>query len=118
MEKGDTVKGKVVKIVKYGAFVELDNGSEGLVHISQISHDYVKNVEDYLKVGDELEVKVVGKNDRGLYELSLKALEEKPSSKSRIKKDASPGFEKMLKDYLRKSEESHGILKRRREEKK
>lgn len=115
MGKGDIVKGTVSRIAKFGAFVQLEDGSEGFIHISQISHEYVRNVEDFLHVGDQLELQVLGRKDDGKLDLSLKSLEEKASKRVRIKKGQDPAFEKMLKDYLRSSEESHGVLKRRRD---
>ncbi|MCX7831515.1 MAG: S1 RNA-binding domain-containing protein [Actinobacteria bacterium] len=114
MEKKQTVKGKVVKVTKFGAFVKLEDGSEGMIHISQISDDYVRSVEDYLRVGDEIEARPLRRNDKGVLELSLKSSNIKPKEKT----DFNPEFEKMLKEYMRRSEESHGILKRRREGKK
>jgi len=59
IEPGSVVKGKVKKIVDFGAFVELPNGQEGLMHISKISDKRINNVRDFLSEGDELEVKVM-----------------------------------------------------------
>lgn len=115
MAERETVKGTVSKIARFGAFIKLEDGREGFIHISQISSDYVKAVEDYLRVGDEIEGQVIRVNDKGLVELTLKGGEE---VKPKEKKQTDPGFEKMLRDYMRRSEESHGILKRRREGKK
>lgn len=115
MAEKETVKGTVSKIARFGAFVKLEDGREGFIHISQISNDYVRAVEDYLRVGDEIEGEVVRVNEKGVVELSLKGGEE---ARPKEKKPADPGFEKMLRDYMRRSEESHGILKRRREGKK
>ena len=56
---GDKVKGKVGKLAAFGAFVELDGGIDGLVHISQISEDRIEKVKDVLKVGQELEARVI-----------------------------------------------------------
>jgi len=56
---GDLVKGKVSKIANFGAFVELDGGIDGLVHISQISENHIEKVKDVLKVGDEVEARVI-----------------------------------------------------------
>lgn len=115
MEIGDKIKVKVVRLSKFGASTESEDGSPGIIHISQVSHDYVVNIQDYLRVGDELEVKIIGKKDDGKWDLSLKALEENNSSRVKVKRGQNPAFEKMMKEYLRSSEESHGTLKRRRE---
>ena len=52
LEAGTVVEGRVVRVVSFGAFVELEGGEQGLVHISQIAHEYVTNVRDYLNEGD------------------------------------------------------------------
>lgn len=71
--EGTIVKGKVVRLVKFGAFIELEPGIDGLVHISQINHGWIKSANEALKVGDEVEVKVMGiENDR--ITLSIKEL--------------------------------------------
>lgn len=57
-EVGDTYNGKVVKIVQFGAFIELSPGKEGLIHISKLSDKRIENVEDVLSVGDSVEVKI------------------------------------------------------------
>jgi polyribonucleotide nucleotidyltransferase len=59
IEPGSVVKGKVKKIVDFGAFVELPNGQEGLMHISKVSDKRINNVRDHLTEGDEIEVKVM-----------------------------------------------------------
>ena len=67
---GTTVKGKVSKIASFGAFIELEDGVDGLVHISQISDQHVEKVKDALNVGDEVEARVV-KVDRGERRIGL-----------------------------------------------
>ena len=69
-----TYTGTVQSIRDFGAFVEILPGTDGLLHISEIDHGYVKNVEDHLKVGDTIEVKVVNVDDMGNIRLSRKAL--------------------------------------------
>lgn len=80
-ETGEIVKGKVTGIVKFGAFVELAPGKSGLVYISEISNSFVKEVSDYLTVGQEVTVKVISIDDAGRINLSIKQAlppEEKP----------------------------------------
>ncbi|MBT3705073.1 polyribonucleotide nucleotidyltransferase [Candidatus Peregrinibacteria bacterium] len=73
---GDIIDGKVVKIMDFGAFVELSPGKDGLVHISKLSKDRVNNVEDVVKMGDTLKVKLVEIDSQGRYNLtSMAALE-------------------------------------------
>jgi len=78
-EMGKIYKGKVVKIMDFGAFVNFLGKQDGLVHISQLAAKRVENVSDIVKEGDEVSVKVVG-FDRGKVKLSMKeALEESKS---------------------------------------
>jgi polyribonucleotide nucleotidyltransferase len=78
-EVGDVFKGKVRSVQPYGAFVEIAPGTDGLLHISEISHKRLQTVEEELKEGDIIDVKLIGKDDRGKLKLSRKALLEKPS---------------------------------------
>ena len=72
---GDIVKGKVSKIAQFGAFVELSNKIDGLIHISQLSHDRVEKVKDVLKIGDEVEARVIKVDtDERRIGLSIKAV--------------------------------------------
>ena len=73
-EVGLVTLGTVEKIVDFGAFVSFDNGREGLVHISEIAQERVKNIADYLVEGEEVEIKVIGIDDRGKVKLSMKAV--------------------------------------------
>ena len=76
-EVGKTYDGKVVKIADFGAFVNIFPGTDGLLHISQIAEERVNNVEDFLKVGDTLEVKIAGIDNRGKLDLIRPELEGK-----------------------------------------
>ncbi len=78
VEVGDIYEGKVKKIMKFGAFVEVKKGIEGLLHISQISHERTGKVEDVLKVGDIVKVKVIEIDDDSKLSLSRKVLLPKP----------------------------------------
>ena len=75
IEPGGIYEGKVVKIMPFGAFVDVGNGKEGLLHISKISSKRIDKVEDVLAVGDEITVKVTDIDDQGRINLSMKALE-------------------------------------------
>ena len=74
VEVGEVYMGKVVKITSFGAFLEVLNGKEGLLHISNISKERVKRVEDVLKVGDEVMVKVTDIDKQGRINLNRKVL--------------------------------------------
>ncbi|MCF7925403.1 MAG: polyribonucleotide nucleotidyltransferase [Candidatus Izimaplasma sp.] len=75
---GEVYNGKVTRTEKFGAFVELWEGTEGLCHISKLDHKHIKEVTDICKVGDRITVKVIGIDDRGRIDLSRKATLPKP----------------------------------------
>ena len=72
LEIGAIQEGKVTGITKFGAFVLLPGGKSGLVHISEIANAYVNDVNDYLKVGDTVKVKILSVNEAGKINLSIK----------------------------------------------
>tara|TARA_Y100000031_G_C8175331_1_gene363809 strand:+ start:98 stop:574 length:477 start_codon:yes stop_codon:yes gene_type:complete len=76
VQEGDKVKGVVSDVTHFGAFVKLETGEKGLIHISEIANSYVKNVSDHLKIGDEVTVKVIAIKDRGKIDLSIRRLNE------------------------------------------
>ena len=84
VQVGSVVKGTVESLQSYGAFVRLENGLSGLVHISQISQKRIKSPKDVLNVGDEVQVKVIGIKD-GKISLSMKALEEAIQEEEEVK---------------------------------
>ncbi|MFH1888634.1 MAG: polyribonucleotide nucleotidyltransferase [Candidatus Omnitrophota bacterium] len=77
IEVGRVYIGKVKRIMPFGAFCEIAPGKEGLVHVSELSATFVKNVEDAVKIGDEVKVKVTGIDELGRINLSKKQAEEK-----------------------------------------
>ena len=141
IETGKILKGKVTGITNFGAFVELECGGSGLVHISEISNDYVKDINDHIKVGDEVEVKVLP-NEGGKISLSIKqALKDgndapKQKKKERRERPASTGlvgapaeftwgsqkqdtmsFDDMLNKFKQSSDEKMHDIKRNMESK-
>lgn len=86
-EVGEVYKGKVVKLMNFGAFVEILPGKEGLVHISNLAHERVNKVEDVLAVGQEIDVKVMEIDQQGKINLSHKALLPKPINKEKNQND-------------------------------
>ena len=81
IEIGSKVQGKVTGITNFGAFVELPEGKTGLVHISEVADSYVKDVNDHLKVGDQVEVKVLSEKE-GKIALSIKKAIDKPEGQT------------------------------------
>lgn len=108
---GDVVVGKVTGIQPYGAFVALDDSTQGLVHISEITYGYVKDVHEFFKVGDEITVKVLEIDEtQKKISLSIRVLQEPPVSRrrenvprktlqERVDEDDADGF-KLLQDKM------------------
>lgn len=82
IEVGAILDGVVTGIVKFGAFVQLDEDHNGLVHISEISDEYVKEVSDHLSMGQKVKVKVLTVDDGGKIALSMKQAQPKTEHKS------------------------------------
>jgi S1 RNA binding domain protein len=132
VEVGSKVQGKVTGITNFGAFVELPDGSTGLVHISEVADSYVKDVNDHLKIGDLVEVKVISMKD-GKTSLSIKKAIDRPERQTSYSqrpprpgrsdnrsKDFRPkgnfkpkeSFEDKMARFLKASEENLSTLKR------
>ena len=79
LKVGTIYNGKVVSIKDFGAFIELAPGTEGLCHISELSHGYVKQVNDVVKMGQDVKVKVINIDDQGRVKLSIKATQDAPA---------------------------------------
>lgn len=79
IEVGSKLSGKVTGITHFGAFVLLPGGVTGLVHISEISHSYVKDIHEFLKVNDEVTVKVINVDKDGKIGLSIRQTVENPN---------------------------------------
>ena len=99
----DIVEGTVSGIAKFGAFVDLPDGTRGLVHISEISDDYVKNIGDYLSMGQKVKVMIIN-HDGERTALSIKqAGPENQLDNVGGGKSENQNFERMMKNYLRDS---------------
>lgn len=86
VEIGKIYEGPIVKILDFGALVNLLPGKDGLLHISQIAHERVEKVTDYLKEGQVVKVKVLETDDKGRVKLSMKALLERPAPAERAER--------------------------------
>ena len=80
---GQVYEGPVTKILDFGALVNILPGKDGLLHISQIAHERVEKVSDYLQEGQVVRVKVLETDDKGRIKLSMKALLERPAREER-----------------------------------
>lgn len=126
VEVGKVIEGKVTGITNFGAFVQLPDGNTGLVHISEVSEEYVKDIKTHLKENQTVKVKVISVNDNGKVGLSIKkALEPKPRVRTSRPPDVdwsrnggdSMTFEERLSKFLKDSDERMQDLKRNVESK-
>ncbi|MGB4178319.1 MAG: S1 RNA-binding domain-containing protein, partial [Halanaerobiales bacterium] len=85
-DQGDVISGTITKIVDFGAFVEVAEGVEGLIHISQLSHRHVKTPDEVVSEGEEVQVKILNiDKEQKRVGLSIKELQEKPVVKAPVK---------------------------------
>jgi S1 RNA binding domain protein len=98
------VEGTVQRITPYGAFLQLEDGKLGLVHISEIDRNYVRNVEEHLRLNDRVQAKVMAIKEDGKIDLSIKALQD-PAPRVDRRSGRDPEFEQKLKRFMRQSEE-------------
>ncbi|MBT2637449.1 MULTISPECIES: S1 domain-containing RNA-binding protein [Bacillaceae] len=140
IEVGSKLQGKVTGITNFGAFVELPGGSTGLVHISEVADNYVKDINDHLKVGDQVEVKVINVEKDGKIGLSIKKAVDRPERPARPERSESrpysqrprgggggrgndnrnarpENFESKMAKFLKDSEDRLSTLKRATESK-
>lgn len=97
--EGDVIHGKVVRIVPFGAFVEVEKGIDGLVHVSQISHEFLENPTSALTIGQEIDAKILRLNpEERKMTLSIKALLPRPERED--KKDDEKGGKKTVKTTI------------------
>ncbi|MBG9734319.1 S1 domain-containing RNA-binding protein [Paenibacillus alvei] len=90
IEVGTKLEGKVTGITHFGAFVDLSGGVTGLVHISEIADNYVKDVNDHLKIDDVVTVKVINVDKDGKIGLSIKQAVDKPAAEQRPPRGPRP----------------------------
>ena len=126
LEVGSVVDAKITGITNFGAFAQIEGGKTGLIHISEIAVDFVKNIEDFVKVGDTLKVKVIS-CEKGKISLSAKKVieEERAQKASRPAdvelfekpKDVNLSFEDKMSKFKQDSDERMLALKRNFESK-
>ena len=134
LEIGKVYSGKVKGITQYGAFIDIEGGGTGMVHISEVSNTYVNDIHDHLTENQEVKVKVIGINDAGKVSLSIKKVAsdgEQPAKKRRNQSGSSDNrskpnvwepkkqtpvsemnFEDMMSHFKQTSEERICDLKR------
>ena len=132
LEIGAIVEGKVTGLTNFGAFVSLPDGKSGMVHISEVSNSFVKDIKDHLKEGQDVKVKVVNITDEGKISLSIKKAEDTPresaprpkrndrprnnnnvwQGQSKQQNDSAMSFEDMMARFKQVSDEKMTDLKR------
>lgn len=117
LDVGTIVNGKVKSIAPFGAFVEMEDGAVGLVHISEVNSNYVKDINEHLSVGQEVKVKILSVDEKGKINLSIKkAVSPEPKPQQRTSSPRTndtwtkpnPGpmnFEDMLSKFKQESDE-------------
>lgn len=133
---GDIVEGKITAVKDYGVFVDIGEGKSGMVHISEIAQSYVSNINDFVKVGDKVKLKVLTIAEDGKISLSIKRAEEPKADAPRperrekrpytpkapapdgsyvwtAKKSESASFEDMMSKFKATSDEKFSDLKRK-----
>ena len=101
---GDLMDCVVEQIMPYGAFVRLSTGQKGMVHISELSFNFVKKVEDILTLQQNIKAKVIKIDEKGRIDLSLKKAEERTMIQAPVSKETSDNFEKKMASFLKLSE--------------
>ena len=131
LEIGSVFEGKVTNVMPFGAFVSFDKNISGMVHISEITNEYVENINDYIKNGDIVKVKVINIDNAGKISLSIKKASEpkkepKPRTPEKVvpaeidwsrKADEDMSFEDKLSRFKKDSDERMLALKRSNESK-
>ncbi|SEO72132.1 general stress protein 13 [Amphibacillus marinus] len=117
LTEGQVLTGKVTGVQPYGAFVALSDEVQGLVHISEVTHGFVKDINEFLTVGDEVNVKILSiDEEKNKYSLSIRATEEAPKQTEKPKQTKQshnqteePGFNTLkdkLSEWLKQSEQN------------
>lgn len=124
VEVGQIVEGTISGITHFGAFVVLPNGRTGLVHISEVADAYVKDIKDYYKENDKVQVKVLSMDPKGKIALSIR--QSQPKSEQAPPRETAPrreqkgyerrgqqvSFEDKMQRFMRDSEDRLGDLRR------
>lgn len=132
LEVGAIVEGKITGLTAFGAFVSLPDGKSGMVHISEVSNSFVKDIKEHLKEGQDVKVKVVNITDEGKISLSIKKAEDTPresalrqkrperprnnnnvwQGQNKQQNDTAMSFEDMMARFKQVSDEKMTDLKR------
>lgn len=109
---GSIIDGVVTKITSFGAFIQLPDNSSGMAHISEVSTSYVRDINDFLKVGDAVKVMVLEADGNGRINLSIRRALKTPPAAEKEARECHGSFDDMLSRFMKESEEKLGEYKR------
>jgi S1 RNA binding domain protein len=126
VEVGQVVKGTITGVKKFGAFIKLPDGKTGLCHISEVSDQFIKDIETFLTMNQEVEVKVIGIDGTGKINLSIKQAQNpetaskpvrrpqsRPQSRPPVKKD----IDSLIDGFMKESDEKLKTIKNKKSRK-
>lgn len=111
LEVGQVIEGKVTGITHFGAFIELSNGQTGLVHISEVADEYVRDVNDYLKPNDMVKVKILNM-ENGRVGLSIRQAQPGAGRNPGARRQTRQSFEDKLARFMKDSDERQTDIKK------
>ncbi|MCL2813361.1 MAG: S1 RNA-binding domain-containing protein [Oscillospiraceae bacterium] len=113
IQKGEVIEGKITGITKYGVFVEIDNENSGMIHISEISSGFIKDINEVLKINQTVKAVIIGVAENGKLALSIKQLSKENKAAQSAAEPARPqrDFEDMMNKFKRDSEEKMAEIK-------
>lgn len=120
IEIGSVLEGTITGITNFGAFVQLPGGKVGLVHISEVANEYVKDIKDFIKEQDQVKVKVLSIDPNGKISLSIRQLQPPPPPKPVFREERRPmvnrvpevTFEDKISKFLKDSDERISEVRR------
>jgi S1 RNA binding domain protein len=118
LEIGQVVEAKVLRLMPFGALVELGDGASGLIHISEIAHEFIRDIGEYLTPGDTVQAKIMGMKEPGKYRLSMKALTQPTQETSVPRRPVTPELEGKISRFMKEAQERQADLRKKREGKK
>ena len=118
---GDVMSGKVTGITKFGAFVDIGNGRTGMVHISEIADEYITEIGDHLRIGDIVNVMIIGFNGEKIglsIKQTLPSFVARQEARNKARDAASmQNFEDKLAKFIKDSDERHSDLRKSQDSK-
>ena len=114
LDPGNIITVEVTNIADFGVFVRCSTGEEGLIHISEVANEFVTNINKYVKLGEKVQVKVLGRNKKGKLEFSIKKVDDAKPKKALFIRSSSENkeFEDVLTKFLKRSDEKQVDIRR------